>query len=111
MGYPILVRCLLMPSKPKAIREIFSHKYVKDNGDIVDIMVEQVEKNEQYPEGVKYSLNYISNGKSILRYDNHAGHPHHKHIGDKRKPYEFKDEWQLMSDFEEDLRKLGRQTW
>lgn len=31
----------------------------------------------------------------------------HKHIKDNRKDYEFKDEWQLISDFEEDLLKLG----
>ena len=35
------------------------------------------------------------------------GHGHHKHIKDKRKEYEFKDEWRLISDFEEDLLKLG----
>jgi len=54
-------------------------------------------------------LSYIRDGKTILRYDNHAGHPPHKHIGDKRKPYDFKDEWQLISDFEDDLNKLGIQ--
>ena len=31
----------------------------------------------------------------------------HEHIKDKRKNYEFKDEWRLISDFEEDLLKLG----
>ncbi len=96
-----------MTKKPKIIKEIFSHKQVKDNGDIVDIKIEQVEKNEQYLEGFRYSLSYIREGKTVLRYDNHAGHAHHKHIGDKRKPYEFKDEWQLIADFEEDLKKLG----
>ena len=103
------MRGLLMPSKPKVIREIFVHKHIKDNGDIIDIKIEQVEKNSQYFEGIRYSLSYISDGKNVLRYDNHAGHLHHKHIGDKRKPYEFEDEWQLIADFEEDLIKLGRQ--
>ena len=96
-----------MTGKPKVIGEIFSHKHIKDNGDIVDIKIEQVEKNPQYAEGIRYSLSYIREGKTVLRYDNHAGHAHHKHIGNKRKPYEFKDEWQLISDFEEDLNKLG----
>jgi len=98
-----------MPSKPKVIREIFVHKQIKDNGDIIDIKIEQVERNNQYFEGIRYSLSYISDAKTILRYDNHAGHMHHKHVGNKRKPYEFKDEWQLIADFEEDLIKLGRQ--
>lgn len=96
-----------MTPKPKIMREIFSHKNIRDNGDILDIKIEQVERNQQYEEGVRYSLSYIRNGKTILRYDNHAGHPHHKHVGNKRKPYEFKDEWQLIADFEEDLKKLG----
>lgn len=96
-----------MTTKPKVIKDIFSHKHIKDNGDIVDIRIEQVVKNEQYTEGVRYSLSYIRDGKTVLRYDNHAGHPHHKHIGNKRKPYEFTDEWQLIADFEEDLKKLG----
>ena len=93
--------------KPKVIREIFSHKQIKDNGDIVDIKIQQIEKTDQYAEGVRYSLSYIRNGKTAVRYDNHAGHPHHKHIGNKRIPYEFRDGWQLISDFEEDLKRLG----
>ena len=96
-----------MSKKPTILGEIFSHKHIRDNGDIVDIKIEQVEKNEQYSEGVRYSLSYIKEGKTLLRYDNHAGHPHHKHIRNKRAPYEFKDEWQLISDFEEDLKKFG----
>ena len=94
-------------AKPKVVRDIFSHKQIKDNGDIIDIKIEQIEKNEQYTEGIRYSLSYIRDGRTMLRYDNHAGHPHHKHIGNMRKPYEFRDEWQLIADFEEDLRKLG----
>lgn len=96
-----------MSRKPTVLKEIFFHKHIRDNGDIVDMKIEQVEKNEQYKEGVRYSLSYIRDGKTLLRYDNHAGHPHHKHVKDKRIPYEFKDEWQLISDFEEDLQKMG----
>mgnify|MGYP001601072723 FL=1 len=69
--------------------------------------IERVEKTGQYSEGVRYSLSYIKEGKTVLRYDNHAGHPHHKHIGTKRIPYEFHDEWKLIEDFMEDLKKLG----
>lgn len=96
-----------MALRPKVTKEIFSHKHIKDNGDIIDIKIEHIEINRQYPEGIRYSLSYIKDGKTILRYDNHAGHPHHKHFGGKRKSYEFKDEWRLISDFEEDLKKLG----
>lgn len=98
-----------MSKKPAVIGEIFSHKQVLDNGDILDMKIERVEKNEQYAEGVRYSLSYIREGKTVLRYDNHAGHPHHKHIGNKRISYEFQDEWKLIEDFMEDLKKLGIQ--
>ena len=96
-----------MSKKPTITGEIFSHKQILDNGDILDMKIEQVVKTEQYPEGVRYSLSYIREGKTVLRYDNHAGHPHHKHIGNKRIPYEFQDEWKLIEDFMEDLKKLG----
>ena len=89
------------------LRDIFSHKHIKDNGDIVDINIQEVKKTQEYPEGVRYSLVYVRDGKNLVRYDNYMGHWHHKHIRDKRKDYEFKDEWQLISDFEEDLLKLG----
>ena len=89
------------------LRDIFSHKHIKDNGDIVDINIQEVKKTQEYPEGVRYSLVYVRDGKNLVRYDNYMGHGHHKHIKDKRKEYEFKNEWQLISDFEEDLLKLG----
>ena len=89
------------------LRDIFSHKHIKDNGDIVDINIQEVKKTQEYPEGVRYSLVYVRDGKNLVRYDNYMEHGHHKHIKDKRKDYEFKDEWQLISDFEEDLLKLG----
>ncbi|MBI2661613.1 hypothetical protein HYX09_05115 [Candidatus Woesearchaeota archaeon] len=89
------------------IKDIFSDKHIKDNGDIVDIKIQEVRKTRQYQEGVRYSLAYVRDGKNLVRYDNYMGHGHHKHIKDKRKNYEFKDEWQLISDFEEDLLKLG----
>ena len=89
------------------LRDIFSHKHIKDNGDIVDISIQEVKKTQEYPEGVRYSLVYVRDGKNLVRYDNYMGHGHHKHIKDKLKEYEFKYEWQLISYFEEDLLKLG----
>lgn len=96
-----------MAHKIKIIENIFSHKNIRKNGDIVNINIERVEKNSQYPEGIRYSLSYISNGESLLRYDNYAGHSHHKHIKNKRILYDFKDEWMLIEDFDKDLELLG----
>ena len=36
------------------IQDIFSHKHIKDNGDIVDINIQEVKKTQEYPEGVRY---------------------------------------------------------
>ena len=32
------------------LRDIFSHKHIKDNGDIVDINIQEVKKTQEYPE-------------------------------------------------------------
>ena len=97
--------------KPKVTREIFSHSYANEDGDITDIKIEEVEKNDQYKEGIRYTLSYIRDGKALLRYDNYAGHPHHKHVKDKRKPYEYKDVWNLLEDFETDLKNMRIEPW
>jgi len=89
------------------IQDIFSHKQIRDDGDIIDISIQRVKKSKEYPEGVRYSLVYVRDGKNIVRYDNYLGHGHHKHIRSRRKEYEFKDEWALIRDFEKDLNKLG----
>ena len=56
-----------MSKKPTVIGEIFSHKQILDNGDILDMKIERVEKTEQYVEGVRYSLSYIREGNTVLR--------------------------------------------
>lgn|SRR3989344_8923528 len=89
------------------IRDLFSHKWVRDNGDILDIFIQEVKKSEEHPEGVRYSLVYVRDGKNIVRYDNYGKHGHHKHINGKRLEYVFKDAWQLIPDFEKDLNELG----
>ena len=96
-----------MKRKTIVIRDIFIHKFVYDNGDTLDIVIQEVEKSEEYPEGVRYKLVYVRDGKNVLRYDNYAKHGHHKHIKGKRLEYAFKDEWQLVPDFEKDLNELG----
>ena len=32
------------------LQDIFSHKHIKDNGDIVDINIQEVKKTQEYPE-------------------------------------------------------------
>lgn len=95
--------------------EIFTHKHVEDNGDIVQMKILRVPKSENNPEGVSYSLVYIRNGKRLLGYDNFEGHKrdgkaHHKHINEQVVPYDYVGEWKLIEDFNEDVEKIKRGT-
>ena len=91
----------------KVLEEIFFHKSFLDNGDIIDIKIEKVERKKSYEEGIRYSLVYVRNGTNLVRFDNHNGEGHHKHINSKKVPYEFIDEWALIGDFQNELKKLN----
>lgn len=93
----------------KVIERILFHKQVLDNEDIVDIKIEKVERKEGYEEGIRYSLAYVRNNINLIRLDNHNGEEHHKHVGHKKLPYEFVDEWKLVEDFISELKKIGIQ--
>ncbi len=95
--------------------EIFRHKLIEENGDIIEIKILKVPTSEQNSEGVSYSLVYIREGKRLVGYDNFEGHlkegsSHHKHIKDQVIPYQFVDEWKLIADFNEDIEKIKRGT-
>ena len=92
---------------PKALDIIFGHKQILDNGDILDIKIERIERTKDYPEGIRHSLVYVRDNINLVRFDNHHGQKSHKHIKGKKLPYEFIDEWKLVGDFLEDLNKLG----
>ncbi len=92
--------------------EFLTHKFTKENGDIVEVRINTVPKSIRFPEGVKYSCVYVRNGKRLIGYDNSEGDQqgsnHHKHIKDRIVPYEFVDVWRLIEDFNEDLEKIER---
>ncbi|MFH1181893.1 MAG: DUF6516 family protein [Candidatus Woesearchaeota archaeon] len=90
---------------------VFTHKHVYEDGDIEAIRILEVPKSEKQPEGVSYSLVYISKGERVIGYDNFEGHEfegssHHKHAGKRTMPYAFVDIWKLISDFKDDVAKL-----
>lgn len=93
--------------------EIFYHKQIEDNTDIIEMRIWKVPKSKEYPEGIRYSLVYIRHGKRLVGYDNFGGHSkdgnfHHKHIKNKIIHYDFKDEWKLIEDFNEDVEKIRK---
>jgi len=83
----------------------------------------RVNPTPQVPHGIRYSLTlHNPDGKRILGYDNahavkrpkkfkYAGqilsHDHkHRHRSDKGVPYEFKDAYQLVKDFFDDVDRV-----
>ncbi len=58
-------------------------------------------------------VHYIKDEQRIVGFDDCEGHEkngnrHHKHIIGKIIPYEFVDEWKLLSDFNEEVEKVKR---
>jgi hypothetical protein len=93
------------------------HGSIIDQGDGYWIKIEawEVTVSDDIPHGIRYSLTlHAPSGKRLLGYDNaHSVKPKgkkfsgqrlpfdHKHrrVGDKGVPYNFKDAYQLLSDF------------
>ncbi len=83
-------------------------KRIFPEGDIMEIKIWEVPKSESFPEGVKYSLVYIKEGRRVLGYDNERGKGHHKHYFDREEEIEFEDWERLVREFLEDVKKLRR---
>lgn len=90
------------------IRLIFYRKNVGANGDIVEMKIWGVPRSRRTPEGIKYSLVYVQEGKRIIGYDNAEGKGHHKHLGNVEALYSFEDVDRLIGDFLADIEKLRR---
>lgn len=93
--------------------EIFVHKETNENGIIIDMKIYRVPISNKNKEGISYSLVYIKDEQRIVGFDDCEGHEknenrHHKHINGKIIPYEFVDEWKLLSDFNEEVEKVKR---
>lgn len=63
--------------KAKAI--IIPQEERTKKGNTVAIRIWKVPKNKEYPEGINYSFQLISEGKRVLGYDNNTCEGHHKH--------------------------------
>ena len=86
---------------------VFEHKH-RDKNYIIDIKIYKVPKDKWHPEGFHYSLVLIRDGKRVLGYDNHERKGHHLHKGSKEMPYEFVDEWKLIEDFYNNVKKITK---
>jgi len=86
-------------------------KRIFPEGDIMEIKIWEVPKSEDFPEGVKYSLAYIKEGRRVLGYDNERGKSHHKHYFDGEEKIEFDDWENLVRKFLEDVKELRRDMY
>ena len=86
---------------------IFEHKH-RHKEYVVEITIYKVPKDQFHPEGFQYSLVLIKDVKRILGYDNHERRGYHIHRGDMEIPYKFVDEWKLVEDFQEDVKRITK---
>ncbi len=74
--------------------------------ELIEVKAWKVPVSDDYPEGIKYSLVYISKGQRVLAYDNYLGHEHHRHYFGSTEPYRFVDWERLIRDFWKDFREM-----
>ena len=87
---------------------IFEERKRNTDGDLIEMSVWRVPATKKYPDGIKYSLVAIRDGKRIVGYDNAHWHGHHKHIGEMIYDYQFIDIEQLKKDFQNDHARQKR---
>lgn len=85
---------------------IFHEKFINADESVIEMKVWQVPKSRHYPVGVRYSLYWVKNGKTIAGYDNHFPKGPHRHYDRKEEEYEFVSVEKLIKDFKEDLKRI-----
>lgn len=66
---------------------IYADSHTYEDGSRYEMVVTAVPQSDEYPEGIKYRFQYMSNnGQTRLRFDNFPSHPgvsrHHYHTAD-----------------------------
>jgi hypothetical protein len=82
-------------------------KLTDDETSIREIVIWQVERSTNTPDGVRYRLAFVPAGErrpSVL-YDNHPPKGHHRHIGGTQSAYQFESVEKLLSDFEASIKE------
>ena len=90
----------------KAVLEVHFKQGFAD-GSILEMTVWRLPATDaERPHGLKYSLFYGRNGKRIVAYDNERGKGDHRHLGPIEQAYAFSTLEQLISDFQDDVRRM-----
>ena len=87
----------------------------KPDGSRYEMIAWQVPESEEFPQGLKYSFQYINpDGDTLLRYDNSPYHRdigrHHRHAPDGEiTPLEFTGLAELIDDFQTEVTEIYEQ--
>ena len=67
----------------------------------MELSIHEVGQSSRYPDGIKYGLlcKDLKTGDFVLL-DNHHPKGPHTHINDRELPYEYRNDEQLIADFE-----------
>lgn len=80
-------------------------KVRKDDGNIIEVKLWEVNPSADKPHGYKYSLVYVAGGERAICYDNGEGKGDHRHYRKSVERYDFKTMRQLIDDFSRDVEK------
>jgi hypothetical protein len=94
---------------------VFREQTEKLDGSRYEMIAWQVPASEEFPQGVKYSFQYMdANGDTLLRYDNSPYHVeigrHHRHAPDGEiTQLEFTGLADLIADFQNEVTEIYEQ--
>ena len=91
----------------KKSKAILHTKVLLKNGVIVEMKIWAVDDQERYPDGYKYSLFAIHEGKTLVGYDNH----HPKGIIDTLWMWKFRTHSQIFRLLEMILKQTLKSNW
>jgi hypothetical protein len=82
------------------------HSYL-DKEAVIELKIWEIAKGIRFPEGIKYSLFCVEEGKVLVGFDNHHPKGHHLHIQDNEYVYNFNSYENLLEDFYAEIAKFG----
>ena len=85
---------------------LYHDKRVSIEGDIIEIKIWKVPVDDNFSDGVKYSLSYIHRGKRIFGFDNERGKGHHEHRYGKESKIDFTTWQELLIGFHNNVNKI-----
>lgn len=89
---------------------LFHEKRFEEDGSIIEIKIWEVPKSDSNLDGVRYSLYWVKEEKTLVGYDNHHPKGHHRHYGEKQESYNFTSIEALIQDFLDDYRRLKNES-